>query len=450
MDNFDVVIVGAGAAGLSAARALRKQGMRIKVLEARDRVGGRVQSQQLLNGGYVELGAQWLALKGQLRLERLVQEFRLKPLRNFSEGKSLFNAKGRRQITGPNDVPLNFFEKIDAQQLVWRVQCVSKKIRENSNPELANVLDNVSVSDWIYERSWFPAAAAFLLSGAEQGLCISPKKVSMFELCKLIAGLGSFERFEAADTYFFEEGLQSVFESMASELGELVSLNQPVSRIVDDGAMATVHTPSHSFRTRRVIVALPPQLIANIQLVPPLDPQRRGVLERVERGHIVKLIAVFEERSWRAKGLNGMILSPDAAFDFVVDSSHPSSKRGILVGLATSARAQALGNLQLSEKRSLFLDYLEKSFDAKLGPCSEFYSHDWNNDPLSLGGYSSRRAIGDWARSPGALSASSGRLHFAGTETANEWRGYIEGALESSERVVAEVVNALAADKNGA
>lgn len=450
MDDFDVVVVGAGPAGLSTARALHRNGLRVKVLEARDRVGGRVRSLRLSEGGHVELGAQWLAQKGQVRLRRLVRELQFKPLKNFSEGKSVYNSKGRTRIVEPDYLPLSFLEKLDVMRLVWLIERLAKKTSGRPNPKLVAVLDSLTISDWLNEKSWFSAAAAFLLSLVEQGLCASPEKVSVFELCRMTEGIGSFDRLQTADTYYFEEGLQSVFEAMAGGLGGAVSLNEPVTRIVDDGTMVTVHTSSRSYRTRRVVVALPPQVVAGVVFDPPLDPQRRSVLRNIESGRIVKVIAVFEDKFWRARGFSGMIQSPDAPFDFVVDSSHPRSKGGILVGLATGARAEALERFSAEEKKALFLEYLKKSFQGEPSSCIGFHTHDWNKDPFSLGGYSSRRAIGDWARAPDALSACSGRVHFAGTETANEWRGYIEGALESGERVVAEVIKALEADAPGA
>ncbi|MCA2959704.1 MAG: FAD-dependent oxidoreductase [Silvanigrellales bacterium] len=449
----DVVIVGAGPAGLTAARILCQRGLKVKVLEARDRVGGRVKSVALPGGGHVELGAQWLAQKGQVRLERLIKEHGIVQLTNPRSGKNLYFSEGNARRVARDFVPLSLLRQIAATLLVWRIERLAGSVLSASNESLFRELDSVSVAEWVSRASLSRRASAYLLDGLEQGLCTPSSRVSMTEGLKLISGMGALRNLESADAFFFEEGLQSVFNRMAGELGDVVCLGQIVDALAADVDKVTVHSrgvgQNETVHSRRVVIAVPPQVMRGIRMDPPLESFRTQALLNFELGSVVKVVAVFERRSWRERGLSGEISSPDAPFDYVIDSSHPSSDRGILVGLATSRRGQALEGLNMEMLKSAFLRHLELCFGDSPGPCIAFHSHDWNGDPFSLGGYSSRRGMGYWARTGDSLFAPFGRIHFAGTETAHAWRGYIEGALESGERVAQEVLVALSRENRG-
>lgn len=141
---------------------------------------------------------------------------------------------------------------------------------------------------------------------------------------------------------------------------------------------------------------------------------------------------------------SGRVFSAGNIFSASIDSSPANGSIGILVLFATAASAHQLGRTMAEGDRiSKAVDWLEMLSGHAVPKPIAARSIDWNADPCSLGGYASRRGIGSWGLVPD-LFAPVQRLHFAGTETAVEWRSFMEGALQSADRVVDEILAELA------
>ena len=151
------------------------------------------------------------------------------------------------------------------------------------------------------------------------------------------------------------------------------------------------------------------------------------------------MIAIYSSPWWRKSGFSGLINSSDELINLVIDSSDTKTSQGILVGLSTGTNAAKLNLLTENEKELLFKNIVHKAFN-KNEVIENFFVHDWVNDPFSLGGYSLHYNLGYSLKAEELFNQPYESIHFAGTDTANEWRGYIEGALESAERVVREII----------
>ena len=247
------------------------------------------------------------------------------------------------------------------------------------------------------------------------------------------------EKLEEADKYYFAEGIQSIFQRIADTVDNKLVLNSPVISIEHTDNQAIIQTPQNKYICRQLILAIPPQLIGKISITPTLPQQYLSALNGLQTGKVVKMIGVYKNAWWKEHNLNGKIMSPDGTIDFVIDSSHPDSPVGILVGLVGGRRAESINQLNNVSKQELFESFVQKAFGGS-EKLQEFYTYDWISDPYSLGGFCSRRGLGGWVESQDVFSRSFGSIHFAGTETATSWRGYIEGALESAERAVQEIL----------
>lgn len=443
-DLYDVIIIGAGAAGLNAARHLRHR--KILCLEARDRVGGRVFSQPIGQGRAVELGAQWLAQKGQNRLHALIQKYQLRPQYHHKNGSDLFLSSNSSQKASPGALDLSYIAQIDSLRLSLKIKKMLRQISV-AEPWRRPDLDRVSAFEWIQNSTWLDESAAYWINIVEQAMCCDPKNVSILEVFHNLATIGDLDLLEGAEHSYFPEGLSTVFQRMAMDLGEIVRTAEPVVAVSHQALEVQVATSKNTYRGRAVVFALPPQLMSKIELnsedslALPLN-EMSALGEKTVTGDVVKMIAVYERPWWREAGLTGTVASRDGALQFLIDSSDETSNKGILVGLVAGRRAGELDGLSLEGKKQVFLSQVEKTLGR--GPAPEqFYSHDWSQDEFARGGYASRRSLGDWTASRGLLQEPAGRLFFAGTERAHQWRGYIEGALESGERVAQGVENFL-------
>jgi monoamine oxidase len=436
--SYDVCVVGAGAAGIYACKLLQEQGKSFICLEARSRVGGRVYSQKLANGNHIELGAQWLAESGQTRFARLVKEYKYKPLVNFQDGLTVFLRDNQKQLLEDGVFPFSSLGELDAYRVGRRIQQLTKKIG-STKPWHFPSLDQLSIYDWIQKTSQHEESAEYWLNIIESALCVDPKLLSALECFQSMSTVGGVEKLEGADRYYFAEGIQSIFERIADSLGNKLVLNSPVISIEHSENQVIVQTNQSQYQCRKLILALPPQLIGKMLINPALPENYSSALSTLQTGKVVKMIGIYQKPWWREDNLSGTITSPDSDIDLVIDSSHPSSPIGILVALVGGTRAESINPLNTIAKQELFESFVKTAF-GRSEKIEEFYSHDWISDPYSLGGYRSSRGIGEWVKSQNIFSRSFGSIHFAGTETASSWRGYIEGALQSAERAVKRVV----------
>jgi monoamine oxidase len=194
-----------------------------------------------------------------------------------------------------------------------------------------------------------------------------------------------------------------------------------------------VETPQGSFAARQVVVAVPPQLYGRMRLTPWFSAAQQKVLAGYRPGTAIKTSLVFAKPWWRELGLSGRAGSAGGLFNAMVDASPADGSVGILVLFSTGPSGRHLAAAR-SEAARIGLALEDLRHTAAKAPAPLFArSVDWNDDPWSLGGFASRRGPGGWVEAPD-LFHSRECLHFAGSETADEWRSFMEGALQSAER----------------
>lgn len=430
--DADVLVIGAGAAGIFAAKTLKENGLRPLILEATDRVGGRVMSQSVGNGHFVELGAQWLAAQGQERLSALAQRYRYRRLSNPAEGNSVFLRGERREVSTASEPPMSILGKLDAYRFALSVDRMLQR-QPVEAPWKLPALDSLSVDAWLDSALWTDDSKRLWRNTIEQGLCCDLQSVSAAEVLNNLKSIGGLELLGGADAFYFSEGLQNLFVRLVADESLEVLLRSPVTEVRQSDTGVVVHVGSRRFTAAHAIVAVPPQVLKRIAFQPELPPPLATLAGSVVNGSVVKVVAVYDAPWWRGRGFRGMVLSPTETFDLVIDSSKPDSPLGILVGLVSGPRTASLRGRTAVELSETFEAFVRRAFGAT-EKMRAFHHMDWNTHPFIEGGYSSRRSLNQWVAAADVLQRPHGRLYFAGTETALQWRGYIEGALESGER----------------
>ncbi|ESQ74781.1 NAD(P)/FAD-dependent oxidoreductase [Asticcacaulis sp. AC402] len=426
----DAIIIGAGLAGLAAARHLMRDGASVRVLEARDRVGGRVQSERLASGHVIDLGAQLIG-DAQTRISALVDEVGLTRVARNPVGDTVhMPSPGAEPVLARGgSLPLSLIGKLDALQALWDFDGRLKSFRTDIDH-----LDAMTASDFITDMTFTRAPAAFLAGFIEGELCAPLDEVSAYELLDQSASVGGFDGERASADWYLSEGMAPVADHLATALGGDLILNAAVTEIEQHAEWHRVSTGAGTYRARNLVVTTPPQLYGKLGLLPLLPPERREVLATYRHGEVIKTILVFERPWWRDRGLSGDVFSPGSAFNAALDGSPANGGVGILVLFATAATARRLSQTQAEcERISKALDWLRSLGGSPMPNPIAARSIDWNADPWSLGGYASRRPIRGWSATPDLFAASQ-RVHFAGSETATEWRSFMEGALQSAER----------------
>lgn len=450
LDVLDVLIVGAGLSGLHAARTLAGQGLRVRVLEARDRVGGRTLSHRMESGDVVELGAQWLG-PGQDRLIGLVRDLGLATLAQPYQGKKVL-ALGDRVSTYDGDIPsLPLLGLLDLHRTLSRVDAMAKQVPKAHPADAPEALtwDGMTVESWKQAHVHTAGARALFDIAVAAIFAAEPAELSLLYFLHYIhAGNGIMNLStirDGAQQTRLVDGFQQVSIRLAADplLAGRIHLNHVVSAIAQtaDSVTVTAQSPTGitSFRARYIIVAIPPALCTRIDFQPALPPMRQQLQARMPMGSVCKCIATYPRPFWRDRGFSGEAVCDRGPIRAVFDDSSADGKRGGLLGfmLGDHLRSEAARDPD-SRKRSVLSAFARFFGEEALHPES-YVEHNWSLETFSQGCYSAVMPPATLTRFGQTLRAPIGRLHFAGTETATHFPGYMEGALESAERAAKEV-----------
>jgi monoamine oxidase len=450
MLEADVAIVGGGMAGLAAATELQRAGASFVVLEARDRVGGRLESVEVEPGRWIDVGGQWVG-PTQDRLYALAREHGAAIFPTWTAGQNVVEMGGKlTRYTGT--IPrLRPHVLADVQQAIMRIDRMAAKVPLEAPWEApkAHIWDSQTTWSWMRRNMATRGGRALLEIGVKAVWAAMPADVSFLHLLFYVASAGSMDMLldteGGAQQDRFVEGAGSLARRVAEGLGEQVVRSAPVRRIEWNGDGARVHADGVEVRAQRVIVAVPPTLAGRISYDPPLPGYRDQLTQRVPMGAVIKCFAIYDEPFWRAEGLSGSAVSAAGPLTLTVDNTPPEGRPGILVGFLEGRAARELGRVSEAERREAVLANLGRLYGARAARPERYLDKSWADEEWSRGCYEGYTPPGVLTAFGPALREPVGPLHWAGTETATRWNGYIDGALQSGERAAREALAAFPA-----
>lgn len=468
----DVLIVGAGLSGLITARRLLASGLRVIVLEARERIGGRMVRGRTADGTTVDLGGQWGGLTHH-RFAALLDELRIGRFASYTDGCGVFHWRGRRVLAPFSHDPadtLLFFEpqalglEADELQAARSLQLAFDRLVTSINrrhPWLtpgADALDRLTVSEWSASISTAPLARLPLdwlcRVGGSGGF--EPWEVSILHMawCQAVA-----PQAETPEGWLVQGGAGGVAERLAADLERAapgcIRLGAAVASILQTGPTdqtgqpgGMVHlttTAGQVLQASLAVVAVPPPLRAAIRFEPPLPAAHCALLQRSPMGAMTKILATYRRPFWREQGCNGLGIGDRPVLELVADSSPPEGTPAVLASFLTGERAITLEALGAQAERRMILDDLVAYLGEEAGDPLDLLLHRWNAEPWTGGAFTSFPIPGTWTSharvaamgGEGPGPADHGRVLWAGTEASPRWPGYFEGAIEAGELAAA-------------
>jgi monoamine oxidase len=446
--SVDAAVVGAGLAGLTAARTVSDAGREVAVLEARDRVGGRTLNEPIGEGKVVEVGGQWVG-PTQHRVAKLIRELELETFPTYTQGENLFErAGGLRRYRGtiPRMSPLALAE---TSIHMSRINRMAREL-DPAQPWAARraaAWDAQTFATWMRRNVRTPAARDLLRLAIWAVWAAEPEDISLLHVLFYIRSAGSLE--DLVDTEGGAQearvvgGTQLISLRIADLLGDAVRTSSPVRRIEHGPDRVTIHADRTVVRARQAIVAVPPVLAGRIDYDPPLPARRDGLTQRMAQGSVVKCMAVYPQPFWRDEGLSGQVTSADGPVSVAYDNSPPDGEPGVLLGFLEGRAARRASALPEAERRALVLGCLRRWFGDRAANPARYLDRAWPNEPWTRGCYGCFMPPGAWIEHGPALRAPIGPLHWAGAETATVWNGYMDGAVSSGERAAQEALAAI-------
>jgi putrescine oxidase len=443
----DVAIVGAGPSGLAAATELRKAGLSVAVLEARDRVGGRTWT-NTIDGASLEIGGQWVS-PDQESLIALIGELGLETFDRYREGESVYiSAAGERTRYSGDSFPVDETTEKEMDRLVALLDDLAAQVgpEEPWAHPMARELDTISFEQWLIRESDDAEARGNIGMFIAGGMLTKPAHAfSALQAVLMAASAGSFSHL-VDENFILDKrvvgGMQQVSIRMAAALGDDVILDAPVRTVRWNSDGATVFADGDiEIHARRVVLAVPPNLYSRISYDPPLPRRQHQMHQHQSLGLVIKVHAVYDTPFWREDGLSGTGFGASEIVQEVYDNTNHQDSRGTLVGFVSDAKADAMFELDEQDRRARILESIAHYLGPKALEPVVYYESDWGSEEWTRGAYAASFDLGGLHRYGKDSRTPVGPIHFSCSDIAAEGYQHVDGAIRMGHRTAADIVS---------
>ena len=451
----DVVVVGGGLSGLSAARTIAHAGHSVIVLEARERVGGRTFNRPITGGAYIDAGAEFVG-PTQDRIKALAKAVGVETFPTYNTGSNVYWKDGKRETyasTGPTGVaPPDPTLLPDLLLVIERLNTMAQQINVQApwEAEEAEEWDSQTFYTWVKANEVNPEFQRLAGTAIEAIFGQESRDLSLLYVLFYLASSGdethpgtferNFQTAEGAQEERFVGGSQLVSLKVAAELGRNVVLNARVRQITQEANGVKVQLEKGHISAKQAIVAMPPPLAARIDYEPLLPVLRDQLTQRTPMGSYAKVDVVYDEPFWREEGLTGQTVSLNGPVRVTFDSTPVEGTPGVLLGFIGGADARNWYGLSEEQRRRAVIENFTDYFGAKAANPLEYIENAWAEERFSRGDPVAGLGPGTLLDFGAAMRRPCGCVHWAGTETSDYWVGYMDGAVRSGERAAAEVL----------
>jgi monoamine oxidase len=446
--KVDVVVIGAGLSGLHAASLLKQQGKTVVLLEARDRVGGRSLNHQFANGDLVDVGGQWIG-PGHDRMYALVKQHNLKTYPLYNRGKNLIYLRETISEYSGSIPKLSLAQTLQLGWMLWRFDKLARHIDPAAPYEhtLASKWDSMTVQTWIDRNSFSEIAKKAFTIIVKAVFTVEPKEISMLHALFYAKSNHSLDYLISVDGGAQQDrihgGSQGLCLALAEQMSAELELNHPVNLVEHNHDGVTVTCKNGKvFSASNLISAIPPNRLLRIDFSPAMPTTKDQMWQRMPAGSCIKCVAQYTTPFWRDKSLSGQSvgLDDELLVNVTFDNTEKGKISGLLMGFIEGDSARYWGQQSDADRKQAVLAVFAKYFGEKALSPMDYVDQDWSSEEWTRGCYAASFGVGGWTEFGQHLATPVGPIHFAGTETATDWYGYFEGALQAAERAVDEVV----------
>jgi monoamine oxidase len=444
----DVIVVGAGFAGITAARELKLAGQSVALLEARPRLGGRSFSREIGDGKVVDLGCEFHGFANRI-IRATAKDLGIESYKTFDEGHKLMDWNGnvlRWKGMAPKVGPVALAE---FGQAVLRLERMARQVPRDEpwRAPRAAQWDSETIWSWTLRNIRSSGGRLLMRSMIESGMAFSPADTSLLHVLFYTEGIGGFRAVTGVAGGSLESrfvgGSQNIALTLARTVADETYINAVVTRVEQRGDSVRVSGPGFTATGRRVVIAVPAPLADRMEYDPPMPVSRDQATQRLVGGAAIKYITLYDEPFWRADGLTGMAVGTGAngPIRATMDACPPDGTPGALTAFVTGPSARAVSRLTAAERRELLLGHLVRWFGPKAGRPYDIIETNWMAEPFTRGCWHAFCPPGYYTACGPAIREPVGRIHWAGAETMPVEYGAMGGAIDSGRRAAREIIS---------
>ncbi|CAM3770306.1 flavin monoamine oxidase family protein [Aquirufa aurantiipilula] len=446
--NTEILIVGAGYAGIAAAKKMYAANQDFRVIEARDRIGGRTLTEDLQSGVTVDMGAKWVGPTQHLVWE-WIKETQTETYDTYDQGKNLLKFKEKiSSYTGT--IP-----KIDPVSLIDLGIAISKmnklsdqiSISEPWNHPKAKEYDAMTLATWMDKHIWTAKAKHLFEIGIQTVFAAEASEIS------LLFALFYFKSGDNMDTLIsikngaqqsiLKGGTQGLIKKIAAPFLDKIHFQEPVFRLSQHAGGIIAETDNLTIKAKKCIFTIPPVLISSVVFDPPLTQQKAQLYQRMPMGAAMKVYLIYPTPFWREMGFSGQIVSDEYPLKVTFDVGHADADQGVLLVFVEGNDARNFIDLPEDTRKKMIVERVEKIFGHQASQPIQYIDKCWTEEVYSRGCYTGLMGPNTLTQFGHQIRAPFQHVHFAGTETAEKWSGYLDGAISSGYRAASEVLKML-------
>jgi monoamine oxidase len=377
---------------------------------------------------------------------QLIAQLNLQTYPLWHHGHNLLVRPGQQKRYRGTIPAVNPFVLSQLGWALWRFDRLAASI-DPTKPWLhpkASEYDAQTLADWAHKHCGHGYAYELFATSVGAVFAAEPEQISLLHALFYARSGNSLSHLLAvqggAQQDRIHGGSVGICQRMAADIGANLKLSHAVTDIEWDDAGVSVTTNQGRFEAKHLVLAIPPNQLQDLSFSPEVGAERMALWQAMPAGAVIKCVAQYASPFWRERGLSGQVVATHRSVRITFDNTEEGKSQGLLMGFIEADQARFWSSQAAADRQAEVLSCFAEYFGEAASKPIEYVDKDWRAQPWVRGCYAALMGPGVWTKQGKLRNQTVGPIHFAGTEAATQWYGYMEGGLQAAENAVQAIL----------